>query len=139
MSIILNNNEILKTVPAIEQFNKFGAWGLYSSFDIHNCNPGIIRDAEALRQYVIQVCDLIEMKRFGETMVVHFGEDERVAGFSLVQLIETSMISGHFANLTNTAYIDIFSCKYFDPAKVASFSLSYFKGSDYTLNVTLRK
>lgn len=132
-------NDILKTIPTIDQFEKLGAWGLYCSVDIHNCDPEIIRDAEMIRQYAIQLCDLIKMKRFGETQVVHFGEDERVAGFSMVQLIETSMISGHFANLTNTAYIDIFSCKYYDPEVAAQFSLSYFKGSDYTLNVALRK
>lgn len=132
-------NDILKTIPTIDQFEKLGAWGLYCSVDIHNCDPDIIRDAEMIRQYAIQLCDLIQMKRFGETQVVHFGEDERVAGFSMVQLIETSMISGHFANLTNTAYIDIFSCKYYDPEVAAQFSLSYFKGSDYTLNVALRK
>ena len=132
-------SEIRKTIPTIDQFEKLGAWGLYCSVDIHNCDPDIIRDAEMIRQYAIQLCDLIDMKRFGETQVVHFGEDERVAGFSMVQLIETSMISGHFANLTNTAYIDIFSCKYYDPEVAARFSLSYFKGSDYTLNVALRK
>ncbi len=132
-------NDILKTIPTIDQFEKLGAWGLYCSVDIHNCDPDIIRDAEMIRQYAIQLCDLIQMKRFGETQVVHFGEDERVAGFSMVQLIETSMISGHFANLTNTAYIDIFSCKYYDPEVAAQFSLSYFKGSDYTMNVALRK
>lgn len=132
-------NDILKTIPTIDQFEKLGAWGLYCSVDIHNCDPDIIRDAEMIRQYAIQLCDLIEMKRFGETQVVNFGEDERVAGYSMVQLIETSMISGHFANLTNTAYIDIFSCKYYDPEVAAQFSLSYFKGSDYALNIALRK
>ncbi len=126
-------------MPTLEQFDELGAWGLYSSVDVSNCDPAIIRDAEAIRQYVIQLCDLIKMKRFGDTIVVHFGEDEKVAGYSMVQLIETSLISGHFANLTNKAYIDIFSCKYYDPEVAAHFTLSYFKGSDFKLNVALRK
>jgi S-adenosylmethionine decarboxylase len=92
-----------------------------------------------IRQFVVQLCDLIEMKRYGETQVVHFGEDERVAGIHMIQLIETSLISGHFANLTNTSYIDIFSCKYYDPEVVAHFSLSFFKGTDYNINIALRK
>jgi len=128
-----------QSLPTLEQFGELGAWGLYSSVDVSNCDPGIIRDAEAIRQYVVQLCDLIQMKRFGETIVVNFGEDEKVAGYSMIQLIETSLISGHFANLTNKAYIDIFSCKYYDPDVAAHFTLSYFKGSDYNLNVTLRK
>mgnify|MGYP000954048719 CR=1 FL=1 len=139
MQATLNNKATVKPFPGENAFNELGAWGLYCSVDVHNCDPAIIRDAEMIRQYVIQLCDLIEMKRFGDTTVVNFGEDERVAGYSMIQLIETSLISGHFANLTNTSYIDVFSCKYYDPEVVAHFTLSYFRGSDYTLNVSLRK
>ena len=113
-------------------------WGLLASLDLYGCNPETIRNSEKIRQYVIELCDLIGMKRFGECQVVHFGQDERVAGYSMVQLIETSLISGHFANLTNAAYIDIFSCKPYDPEKVELFAREYFDGSHCRLSVTLR-
>lgn len=115
-----------------------GAWGLLTSIDLENCQPQLIRDAEVIKQYVYQLCDLIEMKRFGECHVVHFGEDERVAGYSMFQLIETSCISAHFANETNTSYLDIFSCKEYDPAVVADFSQRYFKGGKYRMTITNR-
>jgi S-adenosylmethionine/arginine decarboxylase-like enzyme len=114
------------------------AWGIACSVDVYSCNPATIRDAEAIRGFVIELCDLIEMKRFGETQVVHFGEDEKVAGFSMVQLIETSLISGHFANLTNTAYLDVFSCKPYLPERVQAFAQQYFQGSHSNLNISLR-
>jgi len=113
-------------------------WGYLTSLDIYGCRPEIIRDAEKIRRYVIELCELIQMNRFGECQVVHFGEDERVAGYSMVQLIETSLISGHFANLTNAAYIDIFSCKAYDPDKVAQFTLSYFEGKELETHFTKR-
>lgn len=105
-------------------------WGISTIVDVKNCDPEIIRNKELIQEYVVQLCHLIEMKRFGDCQVVHFGEDEKVAGFSMVQLIETSLISGHFANATNTAYIDIFSCKAYDPTLVAAFTKKYFKGSE---------
>ena len=114
------------------------AWGIASAIDIYNCNGETIRDAEAIRRFVIELCDLIEMKRFGETQVVHFGEDEKVAGYSMVQLIETSLISGHFANLTNAVYLDVFSCKPYHPEVVQSFAETYFEGTHSNLNVSLR-
>ena len=114
-------------------------WGIASSIDIYNCNPEKIRDAEAIKQFVRELCEQIEMKRFGETQVVHFGEDERVAGFSMVQLIETSLISAHFANLTNTVYLDVFSCKPYNAETVQTFSEAFFEGSHSVLNVTLRR
>ena len=102
-------------------------WGILSSIDLYECDPQIIRDAEAIKKFVAELCDLIKMKRFGETQVVHFGEDERVAGFSMTQLIETSLISAHFANQSNTTYLDVFSCKAYDPEVVTRFAKSFFK------------
>jgi S-adenosylmethionine/arginine decarboxylase-like enzyme len=119
---------------AIEQ----NIWGIASSIDIYNCDPGKIRSADTIRRFVVELCDLIEMKRFGDTQVVHFGEDERVAGYSMVQLIETSLISAHFANLSNTTYLDVFSCKTYDPEIVRRFSQNYFGGSRSKLTVTKR-
>ena len=113
-------------------------WGIASSIDIYDCNPDTIRDAEKIKQFVAELCDLIGMKRFGETQVVHFGEEERVAGFSMVQLIETSLISGHFANLTNTVYLDVFSCKPYDLGAVESFSKEFFGGQKCMTNIKNR-
>jgi S-adenosylmethionine/arginine decarboxylase-like enzyme len=115
------------------------AWGIASAIDIYDCNPETIRNADAIRRFVVELCDLIEMRRFGETQVVHFGEDERVAGYSMVQLIETSLISGHFANLTNAVYLDVFSCKPYDPETVRRYAQLYFGGKSSNLNVTLRQ
>jgi len=114
-------------------------WGIATAIDIYDCDPLTIRDAEAIRTFVVKLCDLIEMKRFGDTQVVHFGEDEKVAGYSMVQLIETSLISAHFANLTNTTYLDVFSCKPYDPEVVAQFARDYFGGSRVETNVTFRR
>ena len=115
------------------------AWGLVSSIDLHACNPETIRDAEKIKQFVYELCEKIGMKRFGECVVVNFGEDERVAGFSMTQLIETSLISAHFANQTNTVYLDVFSCKFYSPSTAADFAKEFFGASDYALNVALRK
>lgn len=128
-----------------QELNQYGpgdiekAWGLACSFDIYNCNPETIRDADAIKEFVYKLCELIEMKRFGECVVVDFGEDERVAGFSMTQLIETSLISAHFANASNTTYLDVFSCKPYDPEVVEKFALDYFGGSRCLSHVNLRR
>ena len=114
-------------------------WGILSSIDLYGCNPEKIRDAELIKKFVAELCDLIEMKRFGETVVVHFGEDEKVAGFSMTQLIETSLISAHFANLTNTTYLDVFSCKYYDSQVVADFAKDFFDADEVRMQVLNRR
>jgi S-adenosylmethionine/arginine decarboxylase-like enzyme len=127
------------TVGGFSASELHGAWGLACSFDIYDCDPVTIRDANKIRRFVAELCELIEMKRFGETQVVHFGEDERVAGFSMVQLIETSLISAHFANQTNATYLDVFSCKPYNPNVVAEFSRKFFGGSECITQVSLRR
>ncbi len=112
---------------------------MLTSIDLHGCNPDTIRDAYKIQQFVVELCEHIKMKRFGECTVVNFGEDEKVAGFSMVQLVETSCISAHFSNQTNTTYLDIFSCKYYNPYDAADFTKEFFSGSDYTLTYLLRK
>jgi len=114
-------------------------WGISASFDIYGCNPDTIRDAERIREFVVQLCELIDMKRFGPTQVVHFGEDERVAGYSMVQLIETSLISAHFANQTNTVYLDVFSCKPYDIANVEKYAMNFFDGRLCRVQVSDRR
>lgn len=114
-------------------------WGIASAIDLYECDPDLIRDAAAIRRFVVELCDLIEMKRFGETQVVHFGEDERVAGFSMVQLIETSLISAHFANLTNAVYLDVFSCKPYEPEVVREFAQRFFGASESSVQVAMRR
>lgn len=122
-----------------KKFEKSGNWGLSASVDLYGCNPKTIRNAKKIKQFVYELCDLIEMKRFGECKVVNFGEDEKVAGYSMVQLIETSLIAGHFANQTNSAYLDIFSCKYFDPKITLRFAKKFFGAKTSVLNYNLRK
>lgn len=114
-------------------------WGLLSCIDLYDCDGETIRDAEKIRQFVKELCDLIQMKRFGDTQVIHFGEDERVSGYSMTQLIETSLISAHFANQTNTTYLDVFSCKLYDPRVVAEFAKSYFQAGRFNLQTIKRQ
>ncbi len=128
-----------RRIAALAAVEVSGVWGISSSFDIYQCDPETIRSAEKIKQFVVELCDLIQMKRFQDTLVVHFGEDERVAGYSMVQLIETSLISAHFANQTNTTYLDVFSCKPYDPDRVAEFTMKFFGGRQCTTNVNLRR
>ena len=109
-------------------FEKDKLWGMSMSLDLYKCNPDTIRDADKIKEYVKELCDnVIDMKRYGECQVVHFGDDPKVTGFSMTQLIETSLVSGHFANNTNAAYLDIFSCKWYDIDKVRDFSEKFFE------------
>jgi S-adenosylmethionine/arginine decarboxylase-like enzyme len=134
-----SNRSIMTYEQITEYYEKNQCWGLLSSLDAKNCDPELIRSEEAIKEYVLKLCELIKMKRFQDTVVVNFGEDEKVAGYSMVQLIETSCISGHFANQTNASYIDIFSCKIYNPYVAAEFTRDFFKATDAAVHICFRK
>lgn len=102
-------------------------WGKSACVDLHECDHYMIRTENDIRWFVAALCNRIGMTRWGPCQVVYFGEEERVAGYSMTQFIETSLISGHFVNQTNSAYIDVFSCKDFDPYLVETFARDFFK------------
>lgn len=121
------------------RYKKQDPWGMSMNVDLYDCNPKTIRDAKKIKQFADEICQLIKVKKFGDTVVVNFGEDERVAGFSMTQLIETSLVSGHFANQTNNVYLDIFSCKEYPPHLAAKFCKIFFEAKKMRTKITFRK
>jgi S-adenosylmethionine decarboxylase len=118
---------------SMKKNSKSSPWGVSSCIDLYDCDPQIIRDADMIKQFVSQLLKLIDMKSFGPCHVVHFGQDPKVEGFSMFQLIETSCVSGHFSNQTATAYLDIFSCKVYDSNVAAAFCKTFFKAKSLRL------
>src|SRR4029450_4068830 len=114
-------------------------WGISSSIDLYECDLALMQDADAIRECVKILCDRIKMRRYGETQVVHFGDDPRVTGFSMTQLIETSLISAHFADASCAIYLDVFSCAPYEPEEVAKFAAEYFKAERHKFHVVHRE
>lgn len=138
---MFSENCLLVKLTDEEVSNRFiseNAWGLCTSVDLKKCNPYYIKDPEKIKEFIIELCDLIDMKRFGEPQIVRFGMGNK-EGYSFTQLIETSLVSGHLAEDTDSAYIDIFSCKEYKPTEAANFCKSFFKAKEVKFNVFYRK
>lgn len=90
-------------------------WGYHLLLDCKGCEKEKVGSKENLATFVKQLVKDIDMTAFGEPTIEHFAtHNPKAAGYSLVQLIETSSITGHFVDDDGSAYIDIFSCKPFD-------------------------
>jgi S-adenosylmethionine decarboxylase len=98
-----------------------------------------MQNADVIKDFVRQLCERINMRRYGETQVVYFGDDPRVTGFSMTQLIETSLISAHFADASCAIYLDVFSCAPYEPDEVAQFASQFFKARRHRLHVVTRE
>ena len=129
---VMTDEQILGDVNASR------SWGMALAVDLVGCDPAAIRDGDGIARFAVDLCDRIEMRRFGPATVVRFGADPRVSGYSLVQLIETSLVSGHFAEESDSAYLDIFSCKPYPPHAVLELARDWFGGRVAAATLTLR-
>ncbi len=110
-----------------KEYKKKNAWGLSSSYDLHDCNPETIKDAKKIRYFVGELCEKLGVTRYGPCRLADFGEREEVAGYSMTQLIETSLISAHFVNLTNQVFLDVFSCSYYNTKQLLILQKNFLK------------
>lgn len=101
-------------------------WGQHLILDMAGCNDNISRK-ESISAFATELVDAIDMIAFGEPIIEHFAtHSQEAAGFSLVQLIETSAICAHFSDYNRDVYLDVFSCKPFDRDKVVQVVDKYF-------------
>jgi len=102
-------------------------WGYHLILDCKACNIDRITSYDNIKSFITSLVSDIDMVVYGAPVIEHFAtHDPMKAGYSLVQLIETSSITGHFVDLTGDAYIDIFSCKPYDIEVALDCVKSYF-------------
>lgn len=110
-------------------------YGFELVLDLHGCNPATFTRGH-LDKYFSKLCELIDMKRCG----THYWDDVGVPveerqtsphtkGTSAVCFILTSSIVVHMLDELNAVYVNIFSCKEFDPVLAAKFSEEWFQAN----------
>jgi S-adenosylmethionine/arginine decarboxylase-like enzyme len=100
-------------------------WGHHLLLNARRCVPATIRSKSLIQEFSRELVKKIDMVPYGNPKVVMFGSGNK-KGYTLVQLIETSNITGHFVEETDDMYLDVFSCKTFAPMTVEEVVDYYF-------------
>lgn len=107
--------------------------------DLYDCDPKIIKSKGKILEYSNRLCSLIKVKKYGKPIIERFAlHHDCAAGYSLVQLIESSSVTGHFSELWNKAFINIFSCKFFSHKIATDFTRKFFKAKKVKNRVLIR-
>ena len=113
-------------------------FGVELILDLHDCDTSTFT-RESISRYLEGLCELIDMKReelyFWDDIDVP--EEERQAsphtqGTSAVQFILTSSIVIHTLDQLSSIYINMFSCKDFDPKLAEKFTVDWFGAGSFT-------
>jgi S-adenosylmethionine/arginine decarboxylase-like enzyme len=103
-------------------------WGQHLILDMYDCDRAAVRNPDTIRAFSRDLVDAVGMKAFGAPVLEHFAEhDPAAGGYTLVQLVETSHISAHFAENTGDIYLDVFACKTFSEEAAVEVSKRYFR------------
>lgn len=113
-------------------------YGTELLLDIHGCD--LADDStDRLCDYFRKLCELIKMTRVGEPHVwIENSDVPHLKGKSGVQFIMTSNVVCHTLPLLGEVYVNIFSCKEFDPEAAKQFSIDFWKGESGTSTVVTR-
>jgi S-adenosylmethionine/arginine decarboxylase-like enzyme len=89
-------------------------WGMLAAIDLHGCDKSRLADPENIRRFVPSVIGAIGMRAHGGLALDRFGDDE-LEGWSAMQFIETSSITLHADEVFGRCFVDVFSCRPFEP------------------------
>jgi S-adenosylmethionine/arginine decarboxylase-like enzyme len=112
-------------------------FGYHLMLDCSGCNNNIA-DKQSIYNFVKELVQRIEMVAHGEPVIEYLLEGDPKQGYSLMQLITTSNITGHFMELDGTAYFDVFSCKSYDVEIVKAVVNQYFFPTKMRVNYLTR-
>jgi S-adenosylmethionine/arginine decarboxylase-like enzyme len=113
-------------------------WGKHLILDAAGCSPKMICNPAVIHDFNKVLVKRIDMVAYGTPQIVRFGSGNK-AGYTLVQLIETSNICAHFVEENNSMYLDVFSCKDFDPITVKEAVHEYFDAQKFRMKVLKRQ
>lgn len=112
------------------------SWGYHLLLDMSECNSNI-DSIEAVTTFFGQMIQHLGMTPLSELMIKQVtGELGR--GISAVQMITTSSITFHSDDEKRSVYLDVFSCKDFDPKQAETFICNFFQPSRYAAKFIYR-
>jgi S-adenosylmethionine/arginine decarboxylase-like enzyme len=105
-------------------------WGYHLIIDCGGCDPVLMADYANVDKWIRDLVKDIDMQPIGEPRIEYTAaEFPDKAGFTVVQVIVTSSIVAHFVDGLGQIYLDVFSCKPFDPAVVEASMQRHFKAA----------
>lgn len=115
-------------------------WGYHVMLDCRAGDLDRVRSGEVITEFAKDLVVQIDMKAVGEPIVEHFAtHNPEAAGYSLLQLIETSNIAGHFVDKNGDFYLDVFSCKPFEIETVKEVVAKHFNPENIKVSYFTRQ
>lgn len=107
-------------------------FGSHLILDCNKCEISSIKDLDNINDFIDKLCNIGKMTRKGKLIVQTFEETEfniknDLVGYSIVQIISLSNITLHINFISQTVYLDFFTCGELYSNKVIELFKYFFK------------
>lgn len=116
-------------------------WGWLTCIDAAECDETAINCRDTFQSFIDELLEQIEMVKIGDLHIFWCDtNDPNKVGYSIYQLLQDSNVSAHFCPADrNSAYLDIFSCKEYDPELTVEIFQKYFSAGKIHYTTISRK
>ncbi len=147
---ITNNDGMVKQIPLFDDkshlyslswksgYERTNAHGLSCNIDIYGGERPLLKDPAAVERFAAELFGAMALPDRGAKTVIEFTTDDN-GDLNMMLMRGTFRLSGRFLASTGTVYLDIFSCDYYEPRDAAEFAIAFFSGSNYRMQVALRR
>ncbi|MEK7519218.1 MAG: S-adenosylmethionine decarboxylase [Patescibacteria group bacterium] len=113
--------------------NKKTFYGYELVLELFDCDLKRLTSKKYIQEFVDGMCKTIDMEKHGPLHAERYmGGGIWGKGFSFLQFITTSSITGHFIETDKTAFINVFSCNAFDAKKADEFAKKFFRAKRFS-------
>lgn len=120
-------------------------YGIETIIDLHNCNTAKFNRRD-IKTYFALVCKLLDVRPedcyFWDDLYTPEEKQQtepKTKGTTAIQFILTSNITIHTLDLLATAFVNVFSCKDYDPQLVEEATVRFFNATQYQTTLVARE
>lgn len=129
----------LSAISIKKDFESKNPWGMTAAIDVYGCETAILGCPERLIETTGLIARRLGKQLSGPCSIKADGPEKNPSGLTVVQPMESSLISGHAVLSSRALYLDILADTFFDPRDMAEFCLGLFKASHYRLQLVFRQ
>jgi len=111
-------------------------YGMELILELFNCDLETISSKKKIQEFIKEASKKVKLNTYGPARIKRFmGGGLFGMGYSFLQFLSVSSMTGHFIENDSTAFLNVFSCSIFDDKEMAKYAKSFFKAKK--INVKL--
>ena len=127
--------------PSDRRYAQTRSWGTHTMIDLHKCSYSIVRSTYDMNAFMQRICSFIGVTQLGSpSTIYHQSGYGYTSGYTVMQHANghtdiVVRVNEHSDNV----FIDVFSCKAYEPHQLANLAQDFFGAYEATVDILYRR